>query len=101
MNNAKFKRRTWSRSSNYRATSLTSGDLSFEMENTEDDSNSEQRLKERPLSPLIHNLERLDLPHESNSASILPWDKFSNWIHCICIVTFDLEVGQAIEVLII
>ncbi|XP_046682839.1 protein DENND6B isoform X2 [Homalodisca vitripennis] len=28
-----------------------------------------------------------------------PWERFSNWIHCICIVTFDLELGQAIEVL--
>lgn len=28
---------------------------------------------------------------------VLPWDRFSKWIHCICIVTFDLELGQAIE----
>lgn len=35
---------------------------------------------------------------ESQMASILPWDRFSNWIHCICIVTFDLELGQAMEV---
>lgn len=27
-----------------------------------------------------------------------PWDKFANWIHCVCVVTFDLELGQAIEV---
>lgn len=33
-----------------------------------------------------------------NSDKILPWDRFSNWIHCICIVTFDLELGQALEV---
>lgn len=26
------------------------------------------------------------------------WERFSNWVHCICIVTFDLELGQAIEV---
>ncbi|XP_020280261.1 protein DENND6A isoform X1 [Pseudomyrmex gracilis] len=25
------------------------------------------------------------------------WERFSNWVHCICIVTFDLELGQAIE----
>ncbi|XP_017768468.1 PREDICTED: protein DENND6B isoform X2 [Nicrophorus vespilloides] len=25
------------------------------------------------------------------------WEKFSNWIHCICVVTFDLELGQALE----
>ena len=28
---------------------------------------------------------------------ILPWDRFSAWIHSICVVTFDLELGQAIE----
>lgn len=26
------------------------------------------------------------------------WEGLRNWIHCICIVTFDLELGQAIEV---
>lgn len=25
------------------------------------------------------------------------WKNFSNWIHCICVVTFDLELGQALE----
>ncbi|XP_077278090.1 protein DENND6A isoform X2 [Temnothorax americanus] len=25
------------------------------------------------------------------------WERFSNWVHCMCIVTFDLELGQAIE----
>lgn len=24
--------------------------------------------------------------------------RFSEWIHCICVVTFDLELGQAMEV---
>ena len=32
------------------------------------------------------------------SNAILPWDQFSNWIHCACVVTFDLELGQAMEV---
>lgn len=36
--------------------------------------------------------------NETGKTSVLPWDRFSNWIHCICIVTFDLEVGQALEV---
>lgn len=31
--------------------------------------------------------------------AILPWDRFYNWIHCACVVTFDLELGQAMEVL--
>jgi len=26
------------------------------------------------------------------------WDKLSRWIACVCVVTFDLELGQAIEV---
>ncbi|CAH0561898.1 unnamed protein product [Brassicogethes aeneus] len=25
------------------------------------------------------------------------WENFHNWLHCICIVTFDLELGQALE----
>jgi len=27
-------------------------------------------------------------------------EMLSDWIHCICIVTFDLEFGQAMEVLL-
>lgn len=32
------------------------------------------------------------------SPILLPWDRFSNWLHCACVVTFDLELGQAMEV---
>jgi hypothetical protein len=28
---------------------------------------------------------------------LLPWDRLSAWVHGICVVTFDLELGQAIE----
>lgn len=28
----------------------------------------------------------------------LPWARFSAWLECVCVVTFDLELGQAIEV---
>ena len=41
---------------------------------------------------LIHNDDEL------KTTAILPWDRFSNWIHCACVVTFDLELGQAMEV---
>ena len=27
------------------------------------------------------------------------WELFSNWVCCVCVVTFDLELGQALEVL--
>ena len=26
------------------------------------------------------------------------WQLFSNWACCVCVVTFDLELGQALEV---
>lgn len=36
------------------------------------------------------NKQELLLPKE--------WQRLSEWIHCICVVTFDLELGQAMEV---
>ncbi|XP_018411778.1 PREDICTED: protein DENND6A [Nanorana parkeri] len=29
----------------------------------------------------------------------LPWDRFASWLHCICVVGFDLELGQTVEAL--
>ncbi|XP_074832650.1 protein DENND6B isoform X1 [Carettochelys insculpta] len=29
--------------------------------------------------------------------SPLPWARFSAWLECVCVVTFDLELGQAME----
>ncbi|XP_029351281.1 protein DENND6B [Echeneis naucrates] len=26
-----------------------------------------------------------------------PWSRFASWLECVCVVTFDLELGQAIE----
>ena len=26
------------------------------------------------------------------------WERFSHWLCCVCVVTFDLELGQALEV---
>lgn len=28
---------------------------------------------------------------------LLPWDRFSYWVHSILVVTFDIEMGQSIE----
>jgi len=30
-------------------------------------------------------------------APLLPWDRLCAWVHGVCVVTFDLELGQAIE----
>ncbi|EDV25356.1 uncharacterized protein TRIADDRAFT_23603 [Trichoplax adhaerens] len=34
---------------------------------------------------------------EPSSPALAPWERFSRWLHCVCIVVFDLELGQAIE----
>ncbi|XP_029472725.1 LOW QUALITY PROTEIN: protein DENND6B [Rhinatrema bivittatum] len=31
------------------------------------------------------------------TSSRLPWARFSAWLECVCVVTFDLELGQAME----
>lgn len=33
-----------------------------------------------------------------NEAHLLPWDRFRKWVTCFCVVTFDIELGQAMEV---
>lgn len=43
-----------------------------------------------------------DGPNDTDNTELLNenvWEAFSNWLHCICVVTFDLELGQALEVL--
>ncbi|XP_025737578.1 protein DENND6B isoform X8 [Callorhinus ursinus] len=30
-------------------------------------------------------------------AAAAPWARFSAWLECVCVVTFDLELGQALE----
>ncbi|XP_065206183.1 protein DENND6B-like [Planococcus citri] len=38
----------------------------------------------------------LDVDEKSNVDSD-QWNRIFDWIHCICVVTFDLELGQAME----
>jgi len=33
----------------------------------------------------------------SQTKATLSWDRFEKWVHCFCVVTFDLELGQAME----
>lgn len=50
----------------------------------------------------IESKNNSDIHHEHEAApDNKRWDRFSNWIHCICIVTFDLELGQTLEVCIL
>ncbi|CAJ0584863.1 unnamed protein product, partial [Mesorhabditis spiculigera] len=34
-----------------------------------------------------------------NEASSVPWEHFQKWLHSIAVVTFDLELGQALEII--
>ncbi|XP_077565371.1 protein DENND6B [Stigmatopora nigra] len=36
-------------------------------------------------------------PADELEAESRPWDRLSSWLECVCVVTFDLELGQAIE----
>lgn len=33
-----------------------------------------------------------------NELKVKDWEGFHNWLYCICVITFDLELGQALEV---
>lgn len=40
-------------------------------------------------NPVVDEKDEKDIP--------MQWDKFHKWLHCMCVVTFDLELGQALE----
>lgn len=42
-----------------------------------------------------HNDDDDDDVNNQNQATM---PRFAEWLHCICLVTFDLELGQAMEV---
>ncbi|KAF3815142.1 hypothetical protein GH733_017418 [Mirounga leonina] len=41
---------------------------------------------------------RLGAASPGARAAAAPWARFSAWLECVCVVTFDLELGQALEV---
>lgn len=53
---------------------------------------------EEDVDNLQSGMDKLGLEESPKSPTLLPWDRFSNWLHCACVVTFDLELGQAMEV---
>ncbi|KAK2834683.1 hypothetical protein Q7C36_015384 [Tachysurus vachellii] len=36
---------------------------------------------------------------DTNALISVPWARFTAWLECVCVVTFDLELGQAIEMM--
>jgi hypothetical protein len=58
-------------------------------------STSNHRLDADALEPPNHQ----DISCLNNvTSTLLPWDRFSHWLYAICLVTFDIEIGQALEV---
>ncbi|XP_028306138.1 protein DENND6B [Gouania willdenowi] len=43
------------------------------------------------------NLQGSDAPLQADDEQDAPWTRFSAWLECACVVTFDLELGQAME----
>lgn len=67
-------------------------------ENTEKHSKKEDSEKFSKREDTEKKYSKREDLNKSGEVNPDPWDRFSKWIHCICIVTFDLELGQAIEV---
>lgn len=61
------------------------------METQNSDESIDSSITEKTLQTLTYH-------PNVNNVSVLPWDRFSQWVYCICVVTFDLELGQAMEV---
>ena len=53
--------------------------------------------QEKPADDVCDDAQEESL---SDSAATSPWERMADWIHCFCVVTFDLEIGQMIEVFI-
>lgn len=43
----------------------------------------------------LDSAKRKSMPN--NNEFLLPWDRFSHWVHSILVVTFDIEMGQSLE----
>lgn len=54
--------------------------------------------EEREAPALVAAAAALEDDEEDNGRGLLRWDGFSAWLHCVCVVGFDLELGQAVEV---
>ena len=63
--------------------------------------NTERRLSRARLSSSSSS-SNLALPSTvtTGSAAHLPWDRLQQWLYGIAVVTFDLELGQSIELLL-
>jgi hypothetical protein len=50
------------------------------------------------VKTLASQLSSDDVSEGASAGSGVSWERFSQWVACVCVVTFDLELGQAMEV---
>ena len=54
------------------------------------------------LTPVLARVGSEDASRTGQSVSsrslVSSWEQFSHWLCAVCVVTFDLELGQALEV---
>ncbi|XP_040886086.1 protein DENND6B isoform X2 [Toxotes jaculatrix] len=67
-----------------------------------DGGSEEDRWRFRRSDPVVMNpFDGSGSPRYEEAAdsgdSRCPWSRFASWLECVCVVTFDLELGQAIE----
>ncbi|XP_008580962.1 PREDICTED: protein DENND6A-like, partial [Galeopterus variegatus] len=55
--------------------------------------------REAPALVAAGSLAEDDEEDDGRGRGLLRWDGFSAWLHCVCVVGFDLELGQAVEVI--
>ncbi|XP_017065974.1 protein DENND6B isoform X2 [Drosophila eugracilis] len=61
---------------------------------------ADARIKEMAPTqdPSVLDKEReVDATNSNSQPSTSDWVNFSQWMHCFCVVTFDLNLGQALE----
>uniref|UniRef100_A0A182Q500 UDENN domain-containing protein n=1 Tax=Anopheles farauti TaxID=69004 RepID=A0A182Q500_9DIPT len=74
--------------------------LQLEMERGEEERKElEERQRKGPETASEIVIDRAEKLEADVGAMIGTWDRFSEWLHCLCVVTFDLELGQAMELI--
>ena len=61
-----------------------------------DDDDKKKIINENAKSDVLINSPTMNIEFEKSI--VLPWDRFTYWAHAILVVTFDLELGQSLEV---
>uniref|UniRef100_A0A182X6J3 UDENN domain-containing protein n=1 Tax=Anopheles quadriannulatus TaxID=34691 RepID=A0A182X6J3_ANOQN len=72
--------------------------LILEMERGQEEQEQRKR-KEADPSAVIDRQGEEQEAEADDGGTVGTWDRFSEWLHCICVVTFDLELGQAMELI--